>query len=189
MIISETDDVFVKTTINGVQKTVYRESAEKSYQLTDFEAEQINKVCKAFVETLDQFEKNLQNHRWGRCSYLDAYFPNFLNGFYYLMLEARNSTEMIPEEAKIQESLYDVSLNSAKTDDRIRKWQVNKEQVVSLRIAAKELIFQIKEWQKKELTDSKRNREISQDSEFFRALIFFERVYFNKTVSTQHSKK
>lgn len=188
VIISENDDAFVKTNRNGVQKTVYREFPEKSYQLTDFEVEQINKVCKIFVETLDQFEKNLHNNKWGRCSYLDAYFPNFLNGFYYLMLEARNSTETIPEEAKIPESLYDVSLNSVKTDDRIRKWQANKEHIVSLRIAIKELIFQIKEWQKKELTNSKRNHEISQDSQFFKALIFFERVYFNKIVSTQHLK-
>jgi hypothetical protein len=180
VLISESDDTYVKPTRNGSEKTVYRESVEKSYQLTSFEVEQINKVCDGFIESLEAFEKNLQNERWGRCLFLDAYLPNFLNGFYYLMVVARNNSEDVPIEAKIDESLYDVSLNSVKSDERVRKWCLSVEHIVSLRIATKELVYQTRLWQKKELDNPKRDLDLPQDSDFFKALTFFERLYFNK---------
>lgn len=180
VLISEFDDIYVKLTRNGLEKTVFRESMEKSYQLTSFEIMQIDKVCSDFIKSLEEFEKNLQNERWGRCLFLDAYLPNFLNGFYYLMLVARNNSEDVPIEAKIDESVFDVSLNSVKSDARVRTWCSTVEYIVSLRIAAKELIYQTRVWQKKELANQKRDPELPQDSDFFKALIFFERIYFNK---------
>ncbi len=122
VIITPYDDTYVKSNRNGLEKVVYREFGEKSYLMTDFEAEQVNKVCKGLCETLEQFEKNLQDGLWGRCLYLDAYLPNFLNGFYYLMFSVKNSSEDVPDEARIPENIYDVSLSSAKSDERIRKW-------------------------------------------------------------------
>lgn len=188
VIIGEFDDLNVKSTRNGVEKMVFRESMEKSYQLTGFEAEQINKVCKYFIETLEQFESNLQNEHWGRCLYLDAYLPRFLDGFYFLMNVARNALENMPPEAHIPDSLYDVSQNSPKTDERILKWRVSTDNVVKLRIATKELIFQTRAWQKKELANSKRDVEMPSDSEFIRSLLFFERVYFNRDSSPVEKK-
>jgi hypothetical protein len=181
VLITETDDTYFKSTRNGFEKTVFRESMEKSYQLTSFEITQIDKVCNDFIESLEEFEKNLQNERWGKCLFLDAYLPNFLNGFYYLMLVARNNSEDVPIEAKIDESMYDVSLNSVKSDVRVRTWCSSVEYIVSLRIAAKELVYQTKVWQKKELANQKRDPELPQDSDFYKSLIFFERIYFNKT--------
>jgi len=180
-VIADNDDMFVNMTKNGTEKKVYRESSTKSYQMSNFEAEQISKVCGQFTEALRSFEKNLQSEKWGRCLYFDAYFPNFLNGFYYMVLLARCSYEDIPREAKIADSLYDISMNSIKSDLRIRKWRMSKEHVVSLRIAAKELAFEINEWQKKELNNSKRDPNIANDTGFFKALIFFEQIYFNKS--------
>lgn len=181
VLISEFDDVYVKSTRNGFEKTIFRESMEKSYQLTSFETMQIDKVCNDFVKSLEEFEKNLQNERWGKCLFLDAYLPNFLNGFYYLILMARNNSEDVPIEAKIDESMYDVSLNSIKSDERVRTWCSSVEYIVSLRIAAKELVYQTKVWQKKELVNQKRDLELPQDSDFFKSLVFFERIYFNKS--------
>ena len=183
VLISESDDTYVKSTRNGTTKTVFRESMEKSYQLTTFEAEQIDKVCTGLIESLEMFEKDLHNERWGRCLFLDAYLPNFLNGFYYLMQVARNNSDDVPVEAKVDESLYDVSLNSIKSDLRVRKWCASAESIVSLRIATKELVYQAEVWKKKELKNTKRDPEFPQDSNFFKSLIFFERVYFNRNVN------
>ena len=66
MLISEFDDTYAKSTRNGFVKTIFRESREKSYQLTSFEISQIDKVCNDFIESLEEFEKNLQNERWGQ---------------------------------------------------------------------------------------------------------------------------
>jgi hypothetical protein len=179
-VITQTDDMFVKVGRNGQEKKVFREPEPKAYQLTDFEAEQINKVCKGLISTLEQFEKDLQNETWGKCLYLDAYFPNFLNGFYYMMLMAKAGSDDVPSDAKIDEKLYDISLTSSKTEARIRAWCVSMEYIVSLRIAAKELAYELKNWQKRELTNSKRESELSQDSGVFKSLVFFENLYFNK---------
>jgi hypothetical protein len=184
VLISEFDDVYAKSTRNGFEKTVFRESMEKSYQLTSFETMQIDKVCDELVRSLEEFEKNLQNERWGKCLFLDAYLPNFLSGFYYLILVARNNSEDVPIEAKIDELMFDVSLNSIKSDERVRTWCSSVEYIVSLRIAAKELVYQTKVWQKKELANQKRDLELPQDSDFFKSLIFFERIYFNKSKLT-----
>jgi len=187
-VISETDDLFVKAGRNSSGKTTYRESASKSYQLTDFEVEQINRVCKGFVEALEDFEKNLQNENRGKCLFLDCYFPNFLNGFYYMMLMARAGSEDIPAEAKINEKLYDISLTSPKTDERVSQWFKSGEYIVSLRIAARELAFEINAWQKKELTNKKRDPEVNYDAAVFKSLVFFERIYFNKGALLQNRK-
>lgn len=179
-VLTQTDDMFVKVGRNGQEKKVFREPEFKSYQLTDFEAAQIDKVCKGFIATLEQFEKDLQNENWGKCLYLDAFFPNFMNGFYYMLLMAKAGSEDVPADAKIDEKLYDISLTSSKTEDRIRAWCVSMEYIVSLRIAAKELAYELKNWQKKELTNAKRDPEFTQDSGVFKSLVFFENLYFNK---------
>ncbi len=179
-VLTQTDDMFVKVGRNGQEKKIFREPESKAYQLTDFEVAQIDKVCKGFITTLEQFEKDLQNENWGKCLYLDAFFPNFLNGFYYMMLMAKAGSDDVPVDAKIDQKLYDISLTSSKTEARIRAWCTSMEYIVSLRIAAKELAFELKNWQKKELTNSKREPEVSQDSGVFKSLVFFESLYFNK---------
>jgi hypothetical protein len=184
-IITQTDDVFVKVSRNGQEKKVFREPEPKAYQLTNFEAAQIDRVCKGFIIALEQFEKDLQNENWGKCLYLDAFFPNFLNGFYYMMFMAKAGSEDVPSEAKVDETLFDISLTSPKTESRIRAWCASMEYIVSLRIAAKELAYELKNWQKKELTNSKRDPDISQDAGVYKALVFFEKLYFNKAKASR----
>lgn len=176
IIIGGTDDILIKNSRNSSDKRTFRESPNTAYQISDFEAEQLNKVCKQMILTLEQFEKNLQNKQWAKCLYLDAYLPHFLSGFNNLLCLVSNSSEII---ADIPDSLYDISLSSKKTDLRIKNWQTTEEHIVKLRIAAKELIFQTKEWQKKELLDERNEQQTAIDSTFLKSLDLFEKTYFN----------
>ncbi|MBD3344644.1 MAG: hypothetical protein GF401_06245 [Chitinivibrionales bacterium] len=177
--ISRIDDTYSKHTRHGIKKEIYKERGQKSYIISDFEAEQLDKVCKTFIKTLNGLEKDLQRERWGKCLYLDAYFPRFLKGFYYLVCAARNSQGALPPVAQIPDELFDVSLRSPKSDARIGKWRANPEYIIRLRIIIKELIYQTKQWQKKELTNSRRNREIAYSEKFEVAYAIFIRLYFN----------
>ena len=93
---------------------------------------------------------------------------------------ARNNSEDVPIEAKIDESMFDVSLNSVKSDARVRTWCSSVEYIVSLRIAAKELVYQTKVWQKKELVNQKRDLELPQDSDFFKSLSLLRTYLFQQ---------
>ncbi len=172
-------DYEVKITKDGRQKTVHAETPDKSYMMSDFEAAVINKVCKGFISTLETFEHDLQRSKWERLLYLDAYFPRFLKGFYFLYCAARNSPYALPKGICIPDSIYDVSLTSPKSDYRINQWRTEPDHIIKLRIISKELIFQIKEWQDKELDNPKRNSEISYGKKFEEAFTLFMKIYFN----------
>jgi hypothetical protein len=79
----------------------------------------------------------------------------------------------------IADSLYDRSPESPKSDKRITQWRETTDHVIKLRIAAKELIFQIKQWQKKELDNQKQTSWEDQSGDFVHAYEFFIRLYFN----------
>ncbi|MBD3344645.1 MAG: hypothetical protein GF401_06250 [Chitinivibrionales bacterium] len=177
-VITAVNDYSMKVHRRGTEKTIYREHIARAFMLTDFEAEVLGDVVKTFISTLETFEKNLQKQRWGRCLYLDGYFPRFLEGFYYLYTSARNSSEALPEISLVPDSLYEVSLASVKSDKRINAWKSDKEQIIRLRIITKELIFQLKRLQKKELANRKRNPEISYGGEFEEVFALFIRNYF-----------
>ena len=179
-VIAPGDDMFVKKGRRGDENTVYKESAEKAYQLSDFEAKQISAVCRTLISTLGEFESALKNQAWGRLLYLDAYFPRFLRGFHVMICAAKGSTEALPRAALVSESDYDASANSPKSDARINKWRSNEDDIMKLRIAARELAHQTKEWQKKELDNSKRNPEYSYSTEFDRAFTAFVRNYLGR---------
>ncbi|NLG19239.1 MAG: hypothetical protein GX556_18090 [Fibrobacter sp.] len=179
VLITITDDSYIKNTKHGSEKTIYREVLEKAYYLTEFEAKQINRVCKTFTPTLEELEKDLKNENWGKCLYLDAYLPRFLRGFYALICLSRNSLVDINTNIRIPENEFDVSLNSPKSDARIDYWKSTPDHVVKLRIAAKELAYQIKLWQKRELQSSNRNPEMSFSRNFESAFSLFVRIYFN----------
>lgn len=179
VLITATDDSYIKNTRHGTEKTIYREVPEKACYLTDFEAKQINRVCKTFTPILEEFEKDLKNENWGKCLYLDAYLPRFLRGFYALICLSRNTPEDINKNIRIPENEFDVSLNSPKSDARIDHWRSTPDHVVKLRIAAKELAYQIKLWQKRELQNDNRNPELSFSRKFESAFSLFVRIYFN----------
>jgi len=179
VLIGPIDDDEIKITKDGRQKNVHREPPDKAYMISDFEADILNKVCKTFVPTLETFEKDLQHERWDRLLYLDSFFPRFLKGFYYLYCAARNSPYALPRSICIPDSFYDISLTSPKSDERIKMWQTQPDQLVKLRMISKELIYQIREWQKKELDNPGRNKEISYGKKFEEAFTLFVKIYFN----------
>jgi hypothetical protein len=171
-------DYEVKIEKEGRQKIAHNEAPDKAYMISDFEADILLRVTKTFCQTLDIFESDLQHERWDRLLYLDSYFPRFLKGFYYLYSAARSSPYALPKSDCIADSLYDVSLTSLKSDERIRMWRTQKDHILKLRIITKELIFQIKDWQKKELDNDKRNKEISYGKKVEEAYTLFIRAYF-----------
>jgi hypothetical protein len=178
-IIGRYEDTFIKNTRSGRVKTVYQESPAKAYYISDFEARQLYLVSKTFVSTLEDFESDLSKEHWGRCLYLDAFMPRFLRRFYLLYCVTRNSIDSLPYLIKIPASEYDVSLNSPKSDARIAKWRATPNHVMKLRIATQELVYQTKLWQKKDLTNSKRDPQISGGARFEEAYALFVRIYFN----------
>jgi hypothetical protein len=178
IVIGTGDDLYIKNTSHGAEKTLYREPGEKTGYVSKFEAKTLNKVNKEFAETLEKFEKLLLKNDWGRCLYLDAYFPHFLNGYYYLICAIRNSTTALPHSARIPEQEYDISLYSPKTDARIRQWRSSQDNIIKLRIACKELLHQLKVWQKS-LDKVDDNEDIAASMELEEAFVVFIRVYFN----------
>lgn len=172
------NDYQLRASGDGREKTEYREDPNTSTALSVFEAEQLMYVCETFAVTLNGFEDDLRNKRWDRLCYLDAYLPRFLRGFYYLYTAARADPKSLPRRARLNDSLYDVSENSAKTDVRIAYWRQHEDMQIKLRMAAKELQFQMREWQRKELSLSKRNPEQAYGVAFEKAFTLFVKVYF-----------
>lgn len=172
-------DFEIKVSKEGRQKLVHGEAPDKSYMISDFEAEVLNKVCKSFIQTLEIFEHDLQHEKVDRLLFLDAYFPRFLKGFYYLYCSARNSPYALPKGICVPDSAYDVSLTSLKSDNRIRVWRQSPDNIIKLRIISKELIYQIKDWQDKEIDNPHRNVEISYGKKFEEAFTLFMKIYFN----------
>jgi hypothetical protein len=178
IVIGTGDDMYIKNTSHGAEKTLYREPPEKAGYVSKFEARTLSKVNKEFAETLEQFDKFLRKNDWGRCLYLDAYFPHFLNGYYYLICAVRNSSTALPRGARIPENEYDVSLYSSKSDARIGLWRSSQDNIIKLRIACMELNHQLMEWQKS-LDKVNDNEDVAVSKELEEAFIVFVRVYFN----------
>lgn len=157
----------------------YRESVTQTRLLSNFEASLLNRVCESFSETLEIFERDLNSSKWGRCLYLDYWMPVFIRNFYYLFSVARNSNDLLPKVICVADSLYDTSPNSTISDIRIDYWRKNPDHVLKLRITVKELIFQIKSWQQKELANPQRDVLADHSKGFIQALELFTRFYFN----------
>lgn len=145
------DDRYVKDTRRERVDHFYREKRMSAHCISPFEAKVLEKVCKKFEQTLAIYEKDLKHGRWDRLLYLDGYFPSFFRGFFYLYCGAHNSFSALPKVTHIADSLYDESFLSRKSDIRITVWENNPDHVVKLRIAAKELAFQLKQWRVREL--------------------------------------
>lgn len=188
-LISTVNDCSVKNNRNAVKKTTYRESLEKAYRITGFEAVQLRIVNKSLIATLEVFEKNLRSGKWGHCRYLDAFLPKFLRGYYILIGAAKNSIQDYRSEIALFDGKYEVSLNSLLTDARVGSWSSNPEYTVKLRIATKELIYQLKHWDKHELSNNKRNPDISFSGKAEEALGLFVRIYFSINAPAFVSKK
>ncbi|MCX7726654.1 MAG: hypothetical protein N2053_07370 [Chitinispirillaceae bacterium] len=178
VIIANQSDVLVKNTSSDVSKITYFEPSDKSYYISDFEAKQLLAVTNSLVETLEGFEENLKKEKWSHCLYLDSFLPKFLRCFYVLIGTTRNSGEKYLQKTLFLEKEYDISLNSPKSDKRINSWREVPEGVVKLRIATKELIYQLNLWKKRELMNKERNPEMFLGAKVEETLDLFISIYF-----------
>jgi hypothetical protein len=129
---------------------------------------------------LTLFERDLKSNQLDKCLYLDSFFPRFMKGFYYLNCAAINSISALPPQASIPDDWYEVSLRSKLSEKRIETWLSKKDYVIKLRIAARELIFQLKNWQKKELRQYKKHPQVEFNQELKDTYCLFVKLYFNK---------
>jgi hypothetical protein len=173
------DDRYVKDTRRERVDHFFRERPASAYHISPFEAKILERVCKKFEETLVLYEKDLKGGRWGRLLYLDGYFPQFFRNFFYLYCAAHNSMSALPKVTRVADSLYEESFMSIKSDRRIDTWRVNPEQVVKLRIAAKELAFQMKAWREKVLAIPEMDPRQDRSKQFRESYELFIRLYFN----------
>ncbi len=178
-LISGLNDIHIKPTRRGIERITYAESPAAAFALTDFEAQQFERVVKSLIETLEIFENDLEKKRWDRCLYLDSFFPRFLEGFHFLSCKVFNSPTALPQNAKVDDALFDISLHSKKSDQRIAGWLEKKDYVIKLRIVTKELIYQMKTWQKKELKNYKKKMNIEYYDNLKETYSLFIRMYFN----------
>ncbi len=179
-IIEEKNDFLIEVKRNGTEKTVYVEAPGARFFLTKFEAQQFKRVIQSLIETLEIFEQDLQNGRWDRCLYLDCFFPKFLQSFYHLNCTILSTYEVLPPETNIPDELFDVSLASPKTDERVKRWRQNRYATVKLRIATREFLYHLKNFIKTEMAVLATNQKIEYASKFKEAYRLFVKMYFNQ---------
>ena len=177
-IIGMGDDLEVKNTSHGLEKTLFRKLPGRESQFSKFEVKIITRVNKRFCEAIDTFEYILRERSWNRCRYLDAYFPHFISGWYYLICSAKNSIHALPHVCRPPEKEFDVSLSSPKTDARIAAWSESADTAAALREAGKVLKVQLTTFQKnlnaiQDLDDPSVPKELTD------ALANFIKAYFN----------
>lgn len=187
-IITGENDIAIKITNKGSEKSLFREDASRSFLLSEFESQQIGKVCKSLIQTLEIFERDLKDTNFDHIRYLDGYFPKFLKNLKILLLLARNDTDFRQIHQLIPDTLFDVSLNSPKTDERIKRWQLQKEYLMKLRISAKELAYQLKLWESKELS-GKQVPDVTKSAEVEQILDLFIKVYFGPPLTNPADTK
>jgi hypothetical protein len=85
----------------------------------------------------------------------------------------------MPRFSTIPDSEFEVSLNSKLSDKRIMMWRNEKERVIKIRIVAKELSYQLQQWDQKELAITKRSMDVAYSSKAEEAYGLFVRLYFN----------
>jgi hypothetical protein len=177
--LSFTDDRYVKDTRSERVDHTFREIPTQTPYLSPFEAKIVDGVCESFVKTLKIFEKDLQNKRWGRALYIDLQFPHFFTGFFYLLGAARASYSVVPAISCIADSLIDSNFQSFKSQKRVNYWAAHEEHVIKLRIAAKELQYQIELWRKNELSNTERDAWKDFSGPSMKYYELFLKIYFN----------
>ena len=187
--IGPVDDRYVKDTRKERVDHFYRERINSAYRISTFEATLLERVGKKFEETLGIYERDLKNGKWDRLLYLDGYFPAFFRSFFYLYCGAHNSMSALPKVCRVADSLYEESTVSLKSDRRVGTWRANPEQVMKLRIAAKELSFQMKNWRLRVLTVPDTDFRQDRSREFRESYELFIRLYFNLPPASIIKKK
>jgi hypothetical protein len=163
----------------NTEEEIFRKPTMQEFLLSPVEAQLVSAICKTLIKTLEGFERDLKDNRWDKCLYLDSFLASFFHEFYHLYAICRSSVNALPSVTNIADSLYDRSPESPKSDKRITQWRETADHVIKLRIAAKELVYQIKLWQKKELDNKQQTSWEDQSGDFVHAYELFIRLYFN----------
>jgi hypothetical protein len=177
--ISTGNDRYVKDSRKMRLDHTYRELPSQAMFISNFEAGVIAEVCDRLSETLIIFEKELKGKRWDKCLFFDAYFPNFLKRFHYLVCAALASEEALPVVTRIDDTLFECSENSIKSDRRVDVWKTDSSKCMKLRIATKEFAFQLNKWRSGELLNAERDPWENKTGELFTVYELFVRLYFN----------
>jgi len=187
--IGPVDDRYVKDTPRERIDHFYREHATSAHYISPFEAQVLERVSKKFEETLTIYERDLKGGNWERLVYLDEQLTVFMRGFFYLYCASYNSFSALPKVTRVADTLYEETPNSIKSDRRVITWRENPEQVVKLRIAAKELQFQMKQWRSKALANTEYDPRQDNTKQFRETYELFVRLYFNLPPASVLRKK
>lgn len=180
-------DFEIKNTSHGLEKTLFRKLPGHEGRFSRFEAKVIARINKRFCEALDTLEGLLRERNWNRCRYLDAYFPHFLSGWYYLICSAQNSPYALPRSSRPPDKEFDVSLSSPKTDARIAVWSESADTAAALREAGRALCTQLKTFQKS-LDAIKDREDPTVPKELTDTMAKFIGAYFNHPPTPQTTR-
>lgn len=146
VIITTIEDYYSKDSKNGDKKTVFRESEERAFFISAFEAQQISKVNKVLISILDELSICLEKNEWQKCQALDSYLLRFLKSYNYLLCSATNNSVMLFSAKYDLDSIYSVSVDIERLNERINNWRINGQKKSKLLTVTKELLFQCKIW-------------------------------------------
>jgi len=177
--VSELNDRYVKDTRNKTKEHTHIESYYLANLITDFEAEQIDRVCTGFIRTLEILEKKLDQQQWEQCGFIDSRLTPFFMGFYYLISAARRSKDVLPEVTCISDSSNGSFHEKPDPSPRVQQWKRNPDHVIKLRISIKELNHQIRVWQETEIGNPHRDQWDDRSLQFAKAYELFIRYYFD----------
>jgi hypothetical protein len=173
------NDRYVKDTRKIRMDHTYRELPSQVTFISNFEAGVLSEVCDRFAETLLMLEKDLKSKHWDKCLFMDAYLPNFLKRFHYLICAAEASLDALPKVTRINDTLFECSENSLKSDLRIQQWRADTNHCVKLRIASKEFAYQLHKWKSNVLMNPERDLWDNETDDLFAVYELFVRLYFN----------
>ena len=111
--------------------------------------------------------------------FLIRIFRNFLKRFYYLYRAALGGAAVLPAVCQINDTLFESSENSLKSDQRVNTWSSDANKVLKLRIASKELAHQLEVWRSDVLLNAERDPWDNETGELVNVYELFVRLYFN----------
>lgn len=176
VIITTMEDYSTKDTKNGAKKMVFREPPESAYLISQFEAQQISKVCRTLTTALEAFDESLEKGKWDRCQGLDSYLLRFLKGFNFLISCASNNTVSLIPAKYCPDSIYSTAVDLPKLEARTSHWREDAQSRSKLHTVLKELLYQCRIWQR-DLSQQKRNQDIMINEGFIKAMNIFIKIY------------
>jgi hypothetical protein len=176
-IITTMEDYSTKNSKDGTKKMIFRETAEKAYLISQFEAQQISKVCRTLIKILEAFDESLEKRKWERCLGLDSFLLRFLKGFNFLISCASNNTVMLIPAKHSPDSIYNISVDLAKLNARTDYWKTDIQNRSKLQVVLKELLYQCRVFHR-DISHYKRNQDILINKGFIEAMDIFIKIYF-----------